>query len=218
MPIPMAPSMALGPASSRSTATVPTSRTQLAWSRLSSLMPHSFPNTGNAAEFVGQTPWSARDALVPRPEQPYQHPAKREQADGGVGRSPGGLPHDQCMRGGAKTKWHWAFQPATPAFASAPVLIRRPARHQRPLPNLQAPPPRRQHFPRVEPALRVEQSLQAPHHLQRVRRELLAHELVLFHAHAVLAGDRSARFHAIPENLFPRGARPFQLARLARVE
>ena len=59
-------------------------------------MPHSFPNNGNAAEFVGQTPWSARDALVPRPEQRYQHPAKREQADGGVGRSPGGLPHDQC--------------------------------------------------------------------------------------------------------------------------
>src|ERR1039458_3681534 len=56
-------------------------------------MPHSFPNNGNAAEFVGQTPWSARDALVPRPEQRYQHPAKREQADGGVGRSPGGLPH-----------------------------------------------------------------------------------------------------------------------------
>ena len=59
-------------------------------------MPHSFPNTGNAAEFVGRTPWSARDALVPQPEQRYQHPAKREQADGGVGRSPGGLPHDQC--------------------------------------------------------------------------------------------------------------------------
>ena len=57
-------------------------------------MPHSFPNTGNAAEFVGQTPWSGRAALGPRPEQRYQHPAKREQADGGVGRSPGGLPHD----------------------------------------------------------------------------------------------------------------------------
>jgi hypothetical protein len=41
---------------------------------------------------VGQTPWSARDALVPQPEQRYQHPAKREQADGGVGRSPGDCP------------------------------------------------------------------------------------------------------------------------------
>src|ERR1017187_3252739 len=30
---------------------------------------------------IGQTPWSARDALVPQPEQRYQHPAKREQAD-----------------------------------------------------------------------------------------------------------------------------------------
>src|ERR1039458_7968120 len=59
-------------------------------------MPHSFPNNGNGAEFVGQTPWSAPDALVPRPEQRYQHPAKQEQADGGVGRSPGRLPHDQC--------------------------------------------------------------------------------------------------------------------------
>src|ERR1039457_1850776 len=82
MPIPMAPSMALGPASSRSTATVPTSRTQLAWSRLSSLMPHTFPNTGNAAEFVGQTPWSARDALVLRPEQRYQHHANASRPTG----------------------------------------------------------------------------------------------------------------------------------------
>ena len=47
-------------------------------------------------ESVGQTPWSARDALVPRPEQRYQDTAKHEQADGGAGRSPGGLPHDQC--------------------------------------------------------------------------------------------------------------------------
>src|ERR1039457_6908617 len=50
----------------------------------------AFPVTGMRQEFVGQTPWSARDALVPRPEQRYQHSAKREQADGGVGRSPGG--------------------------------------------------------------------------------------------------------------------------------
>jgi hypothetical protein len=34
----------------------------------------------------GRTPWSARDALVPRPEP------RHEQADGGVGRGPGGLP------------------------------------------------------------------------------------------------------------------------------
>jgi hypothetical protein len=51
-----------------------------------------FPIPGMLQEFVGRTPWSARDALVPQPEQRYQHPAKRQQADGGVGRSPGGLP------------------------------------------------------------------------------------------------------------------------------
>src|ERR1035438_4955977 len=28
-------------------------------------MPHTFPNVGNAAEFVGQTPWSARVPLDP---------------------------------------------------------------------------------------------------------------------------------------------------------
>jgi len=30
-----------------------------------SAMPHTFPNIGNAAEFVGQTPWSARVPLDP---------------------------------------------------------------------------------------------------------------------------------------------------------
>ena len=45
------------------------------------------------ARVVGRTPWSARDALVPQPEQPHQHLAGCEQADGGVGRGPGGPPH-----------------------------------------------------------------------------------------------------------------------------
>src|ERR1017187_10061446 len=66
------------------------------WGSLVRPMPDSFRNTGYAAELVGQTPLSARDALVPLPEQRYRHPEKREQADGGVGRSPGGLPHRQC--------------------------------------------------------------------------------------------------------------------------
>src|ERR1035438_1993697 len=44
-------------------------------------------------QMVGRTPWSARDALVPLPGQRYQHHAKRQQADGGVGRGPGGPPH-----------------------------------------------------------------------------------------------------------------------------
>jgi NADPH-dependent 2,4-dienoyl-CoA reductase/sulfur reductase-like enzyme/Fe-S-cluster-containing hydrogenase component 2 len=49
------------------------------------------------AEAVGRTPWSGcplgQDALVPQPEQPHQHLAGCEQADGGVGRGPGGPPH-----------------------------------------------------------------------------------------------------------------------------
>jgi hypothetical protein len=44
-------------------------------------------------QMVGRTPWSARDALVPLPGQRYQHHAERQQADGGVGRGPGGPPH-----------------------------------------------------------------------------------------------------------------------------
>ena len=52
-----------------------------------------FSTIGNAAEVVGQTPWSARDAPVPLPAQRGQHLAEREQADEGVGRGPGGPPH-----------------------------------------------------------------------------------------------------------------------------
>src|ERR1035437_10247782 len=57
-----------------------------------------FSTIGNAAEVVGQTPRSARDALVPHPEQRGQRLAGCEQADGGVGRGPGGPPHDLCRR------------------------------------------------------------------------------------------------------------------------
>ena len=88
-----------------------------------------------AAEFVGQTPWSARDALVPRPEQRYRHSAKREQADGGVGRSPGGLPHEQrgssqffmkfrapkalCNRPGGLSYRATSFSPAEAGWAAS---------------------------------------------------------------------------------------------------
>src|ERR1035438_10656641 len=41
----------------------------------------------------GRTPWSARDALVPPPGQRHQHLAGHQQADEGVGRGPGGPPH-----------------------------------------------------------------------------------------------------------------------------
>jgi hypothetical protein len=54
----------------------------------------NLPEAANSAEMVGWTPWSARDAPVPQPEQRYQHVARRGQADGGVGRGPGGPPHD----------------------------------------------------------------------------------------------------------------------------
>src|SRR5450759_5040236 len=47
---------------------------------------------------VGRTPRSARDALVPQPVQRYQHLAGCQQADGGVGRGPGGPPHQQHRR------------------------------------------------------------------------------------------------------------------------
>jgi hypothetical protein len=55
-------------------------------------MPHTFPNIANAAESVGQTPWSARVPLDPlfANEISFIHTA---QADGGVGCGPGGPPH-----------------------------------------------------------------------------------------------------------------------------
>ena len=72
-----------------------------------------FDRAANSAESVGRTPWSARDALVPLPEQRYQHLAGLEQADEGVGRGPGGPPHPQGrMSITGKTKWHWARVPA----------------------------------------------------------------------------------------------------------
>src|ERR1035438_7197356 len=49
------------------------------------------PGKGGA----GRTPWPARDAPIPLPEQRHQHLAGRKQADGGVARGPGGPPY-QC--------------------------------------------------------------------------------------------------------------------------
>src|ERR1035438_3499235 len=62
------------------------------------VMPETGRSTRSAVFIVGRTPWSARDALVPPPEQRYQLPARRKQADGGVGRGPGGPPHHLCRR------------------------------------------------------------------------------------------------------------------------
>src|ERR1035441_6989065 len=66
-------------------------------------MPLVFPKTANPAQTVGRTPWSARDALVPRLKQLGQHHAKRAQADGGGGRGPGG-PAPQPIRPGENRK------------------------------------------------------------------------------------------------------------------
>ena len=45
----------------------------------------------------GRTPWSAR--VPPDPLSPWnQNPARCEQADGGVGRGPGGPPHQGCFQ------------------------------------------------------------------------------------------------------------------------
>src|SRR5674476_1214428 len=60
-----------------------------------SMIPSGFAGAANPAEVVGRTPWSARDALVPHPEQPRRHLAGCKQADGGVGRGPGGPPHHE---------------------------------------------------------------------------------------------------------------------------
>ena len=52
----------------------------------------TFPKTGNPENVVGRTPWSAR---VP-PDPLFVNTislSNREQADEGVGRRPGGLPH-----------------------------------------------------------------------------------------------------------------------------
>src|ERR1035438_799707 len=63
-------------------------------------------------QMVGRTPWSARDALVPLQGLRYQHHAERQQADGGVGRGPGGPPHHslrvviRAMKRGAETLYN----------------------------------------------------------------------------------------------------------------
>src|SRR5438445_695545 len=56
-------------------------------------MPHSFPNIGNATEFVGQTPWSARDALVPLSARRIKA-LHATMADEGVGRGRGRPPYN----------------------------------------------------------------------------------------------------------------------------
>jgi cytochrome c oxidase assembly protein subunit 15 len=64
------------------------------WMQRASAQCHILSATpANPQDAVGRTPWSARDALVPLPERRDQHLAECQQADGGVGRGPGGPPH-----------------------------------------------------------------------------------------------------------------------------
>src|ERR1039458_5359922 len=83
------------------------------------------PKTANPAQTVWRPPWPGcplgQDALVPRLEQLGQHHAKRAQADGGVGREPGGPPHNQCrLCDTGKNEWHWvANLPHKPAPSTA---------------------------------------------------------------------------------------------------
>ena len=58
-----------------------------------------------------------------------------------------------------------------------------------------------QHLPRAAPALRVEGLPQPQHHVQVFGREQLGHEVELFDADAVLAGDAASQVDTLLENL-----------------
>jgi len=80
-------------------------------------MPHTFPHIGNPAEFVGQTPRSARVPLDPlsADEIGFIYAVK---ADGGVGCGPGGPPHNQCRPCGC---WEKYVALRTSACATGPA-------------------------------------------------------------------------------------------------
>src|SRR5690349_4723505 len=75
------------------------------------------------------------------------------------------------------------------------------------LADLQTAPPRGQDLAGIEPRRRIEQQLQRTDRLERILGEQLGHQLILFHADAVLARNRSAHTDAPFENLFAGGAR-----------
>src|ERR1022692_2012509 len=92
-----------------------------------------FPLSGMLWKFVGQTPGSARDALVPHLEQRgqrlagYDRPTRASSPEGTPG--PGGPPHHWRRRPFGKNEWHWADQPArqNAISASLPDGVTRPA-------------------------------------------------------------------------------------------
>src|SRR5437016_3409961 len=100
----------------------------------------------------------------------------------------------------------------------------RPASQGRYLPdprrlaNLEAAAAGGEHFAWVEERVGVEEALETEDQVERFSGELARHQLVLFHADAVLACDRAARFDAPDQDLFARRARLFEVAGLARVE
>src|ERR1017187_2391557 len=77
-------------------------------------MPHSFPNIGNAAEFVGQTPWSAR---VPLTRSSLEEPRLSTTATGRRGRRPrsrGTAPRLMQVLGYRKSMRHYALSGPCP--------------------------------------------------------------------------------------------------------
>src|ERR1035441_3797115 len=80
---------------------IPRPRSEFAWTESfwhcappeKSIEPYGKAERESVGSFVGQTPRSARDALVSQPDQRCQHLGRSRQADGGVVRGPGGPPH-----------------------------------------------------------------------------------------------------------------------------
>jgi hypothetical protein len=76
-------------------------------------MPHTFLNIGNTAEFVGQTPWSARvplDPLFARRVRPFDNVKGRR---GRRPRTRGSAPQFLQVFGHGKSTWHYAEACAT---------------------------------------------------------------------------------------------------------
>src|SRR5580765_595252 len=73
-------------------------------------MPLSFPKTANPAEIWWGGPPGPRGTPSSRCSPTAPTACKVREADGGVGRGPGGPPHELCrLSAMGKTKWHWAL-------------------------------------------------------------------------------------------------------------
>src|SRR6478672_9955674 len=77
---------------------------------------------------------------------------------------------------------------------------------------------RRKHLAGVEQTLRVESAFQSLLLVQIDLGKHLAHQIALFDANAVLAGEHPAEFDAGPQDIRAEGLRPLHLAGLIGVE